>query len=199
MWPHQSVTHLLCVSDDVDLNSVASIPGMGIPEQLKAAMELEQSSKSHPGTRWNSAGFQSLGGNCCQSIWQLFSELISLFIVLSNKSVVWCINYQNLINVHSVPCFEAVGIRFHSSGIWSVFFQLSTFLCWWCDLVYLWSSDEDLLTNQCCVQIKRLLLRLRCPSLVWTGAWMRSWEKKPRRSRRRRSHMPNPSQHSSSR
>lgn len=33
-------------SDDVDLNSVASIPGMGIPEQLKAAMEQEQSSKS---------------------------------------------------------------------------------------------------------------------------------------------------------
>uniref|UniRef100_H3CH47 pre-mRNA 3' end processing protein WDR33 n=2 Tax=Tetraodon nigroviridis TaxID=99883 RepID=H3CH47_TETNG len=29
--------------DDVDLNSVASIPGMGIPEQLKAAMEQEHS------------------------------------------------------------------------------------------------------------------------------------------------------------
>lgn len=41
------------VSDDVDLNSVASIPGMGIPEQLKAAMEQEQSSKSNPGTSWN--------------------------------------------------------------------------------------------------------------------------------------------------
>lgn len=40
----------MCVLDDVDLNSVASIPGMGIPEQLKAAMEQEQSSKSHPGT-----------------------------------------------------------------------------------------------------------------------------------------------------
>ncbi|XP_031696283.1 pre-mRNA 3' end processing protein WDR33-like, partial [Anarrhichthys ocellatus] len=46
--------------DDVDLNSVASIPGMGIPEQLKAAMELEQSSKeaapevemSIPGLDW---------------------------------------------------------------------------------------------------------------------------------------------------
>lgn len=33
------------LSDDVDLNSVASIPGMGIPEQLKAAMEQEHSSK----------------------------------------------------------------------------------------------------------------------------------------------------------
>ncbi|KAM8849187.1 pre-mRNA 3' end processing protein WDR33 isoform 2-T2 [Spinachia spinachia] len=46
--------------DDVDLNSVASIPGMGIPEQLKAAMEQEQSSKeaapevemSIPGLDW---------------------------------------------------------------------------------------------------------------------------------------------------
>lgn len=36
----------MILSDDVDLNSVASIPGMGIPEQLKAAMEQEQSSKS---------------------------------------------------------------------------------------------------------------------------------------------------------
>lgn len=54
MWPQQSVTRLLCVSDDIDMNSVASIPGMGIPEQLKAAMEQEQSSKSHPGTSWNS-------------------------------------------------------------------------------------------------------------------------------------------------
>lgn len=35
--------------DDVDLNSVAAIPGMGIPEQLKAAMEQEQSSKSQTG------------------------------------------------------------------------------------------------------------------------------------------------------
>ncbi|CAF93119.1 unnamed protein product [Tetraodon nigroviridis] len=34
--------------DDVDLNSVASIPGMGIPEQLKAAMEQEHSSKEVP-------------------------------------------------------------------------------------------------------------------------------------------------------
>ncbi|TNM97613.1 LOW QUALITY PROTEIN: pre-mRNA 3' end processing protein WDR33 [Takifugu rubripes] len=34
--------------DDVDLNSVASIPGMGIPDQLKAAMEQEQSSKELP-------------------------------------------------------------------------------------------------------------------------------------------------------
>lgn len=40
------------LSDDVDLNSVASIPGMGIPEQLKAAMEQEQSSKCHPGAAW---------------------------------------------------------------------------------------------------------------------------------------------------
>lgn len=39
---------VMCVSDDVDLNSVASIPGMGIPEQLKAAMEQEQSSRSNP-------------------------------------------------------------------------------------------------------------------------------------------------------
>ncbi|KAF1383149.1 hypothetical protein PFLUV_G00128300 [Perca fluviatilis] len=46
--------------DDMDLNSVASIPGMGIPEQLKAAMEQEQSSKeaapevemSIPGLDW---------------------------------------------------------------------------------------------------------------------------------------------------
>ncbi|TMS01242.1 pre-mRNA 3' end processing protein WDR33 [Larimichthys crocea] len=46
--------------DDVDLNSVASIPGMGIPEQLKAAMEQEQSNKeaapevemSIPGLDW---------------------------------------------------------------------------------------------------------------------------------------------------
>lgn len=36
----------MSVSDDVDLNNVASIPGMGIPEQLKAAMEQEQSSES---------------------------------------------------------------------------------------------------------------------------------------------------------
>lgn len=40
------------LSDDVDLNSVASIPGMGIPEQLKAAMEQEQSSKSQPAATW---------------------------------------------------------------------------------------------------------------------------------------------------
>ncbi|XP_034410638.1 pre-mRNA 3' end processing protein WDR33 isoform X1 [Cyclopterus lumpus] len=46
--------------DDIDLNSMASIPGMGIPEQLKAAMEQEQSSKeaapevemSIPGLDW---------------------------------------------------------------------------------------------------------------------------------------------------
>uniref|UniRef100_A0A7N6BTP9 pre-mRNA 3' end processing protein WDR33 n=1 Tax=Anabas testudineus TaxID=64144 RepID=A0A7N6BTP9_ANATE len=46
--------------DDVEPNSVASIPGMGIPEQLKAAMEQEQSSKetapdvemSIPGLDW---------------------------------------------------------------------------------------------------------------------------------------------------
>lgn len=48
------VNSFACVmlSDDVDLNSVAAIPGMGIPEQLKAAMEQEQSSKSQPGTTW---------------------------------------------------------------------------------------------------------------------------------------------------
>lgn len=40
-----SLSLFVAVSDDVDLNSVASIPGMGIPEQLKAAMEQEQSSK----------------------------------------------------------------------------------------------------------------------------------------------------------
>lgn len=44
------------VSDDVDLNNVASIPGMGIPEQLKAAMEQEQSSKSDPGTGFPDSG-----------------------------------------------------------------------------------------------------------------------------------------------
>ncbi|KAG7240453.1 hypothetical protein INR49_026861 [Caranx melampygus] len=46
--------------DDLEPNSVASIPGMGIPEQLKAAMEQEQSSKeaapevemSIPGLDW---------------------------------------------------------------------------------------------------------------------------------------------------
>jgi len=37
----------LFVSDDMEPNSVAAIPGMGIPEQLKAAMEQEQSSKFH--------------------------------------------------------------------------------------------------------------------------------------------------------
>lgn len=50
----------MAVSDDVDLNSMAAIPGMGIPEQLKAAMEQEQSSKSHPGTQ--PPGFQDSGG-----------------------------------------------------------------------------------------------------------------------------------------
>lgn len=44
----------LMLPDDVDLNSVASIPGMGIPEQLKAAMEQEQSSKSQFETPWTS-------------------------------------------------------------------------------------------------------------------------------------------------
>ncbi|XP_053739799.1 pre-mRNA 3' end processing protein WDR33 isoform X2 [Synchiropus splendidus] len=34
--------------DDVEPNSVASIPGMGIPEQLKTAMEQEQSSEAGP-------------------------------------------------------------------------------------------------------------------------------------------------------
>ncbi|XP_038134554.1 pre-mRNA 3' end processing protein WDR33 isoform X1 [Cyprinodon tularosa] len=46
--------------DDVEPNSLATIPGMGIPEQLKAAMEEEQSSKeaaldvemSIPGLDW---------------------------------------------------------------------------------------------------------------------------------------------------
>lgn len=46
--------------DDVEPNSIAAIPGMGIPEQLKAAMEQEQSSKeadpevemSIPGLDW---------------------------------------------------------------------------------------------------------------------------------------------------
>uniref|UniRef100_A0A7N6B0I5 pre-mRNA 3' end processing protein WDR33 n=1 Tax=Anabas testudineus TaxID=64144 RepID=A0A7N6B0I5_ANATE len=42
--------------DDVEPNSVASIPGMGIPEQLKAAMEQEQSTPdvemSIPGLDW---------------------------------------------------------------------------------------------------------------------------------------------------
>uniref|UniRef100_A0A096LSQ7 pre-mRNA 3' end processing protein WDR33 n=1 Tax=Poecilia formosa TaxID=48698 RepID=A0A096LSQ7_POEFO len=46
--------------DDVEPNSLATIPGMGIPEQLKAAMEQEQSSKeaaaevemSIPGLDW---------------------------------------------------------------------------------------------------------------------------------------------------
>lgn len=50
-WAHvrrglRILTWGLCVPDDVDLNSVASIPGMGIPDQLKAAMEQEQSSRS---------------------------------------------------------------------------------------------------------------------------------------------------------
>lgn len=36
----------LCLfSDDLEPNSMALIPGMGIPEQLKAAMEQEQNSK----------------------------------------------------------------------------------------------------------------------------------------------------------
>lgn len=50
MWtrPQDPDVRVVCVSDDVDLNSVASIPGMGIPEQLKAAMEQEQSSRSNP-------------------------------------------------------------------------------------------------------------------------------------------------------
>ncbi|XP_076837946.1 pre-mRNA 3' end processing protein WDR33 isoform X2 [Brachyhypopomus gauderio] len=46
--------------DDMEPNSIASIPGMGIPEQLKAAMEQEQTSKetapeaemSIPGLDW---------------------------------------------------------------------------------------------------------------------------------------------------
>lgn len=36
-------------SDDMEPNSMASIPGMGIPEQLKAAMEQEQTSKASHG------------------------------------------------------------------------------------------------------------------------------------------------------
>lgn len=46
MWPRDPDVRVVCVPDDVDLNSVASIPGMGIPDQLKAAMEQEQSSRS---------------------------------------------------------------------------------------------------------------------------------------------------------
>lgn len=46
MWPQDADVRVVCVPDDVDLNSVASIPGMGIPDQLKAAMEQEQSSRS---------------------------------------------------------------------------------------------------------------------------------------------------------
>lgn len=45
-WPQNPEVRVVCVPDDVDLNSVASIPGMGIPDQLKAAMEQEQSSRS---------------------------------------------------------------------------------------------------------------------------------------------------------
>lgn len=45
-WPQNPDVRVVCVPDDVDLNSVASIPGMGIPDQLKAAMEQEQSSRS---------------------------------------------------------------------------------------------------------------------------------------------------------
>lgn len=56
-----SQLHCSCVfvSDDVDLNSVAAIPGMGIPEQLKAAMEQEQSSKSDPRTASRFPGFST--------------------------------------------------------------------------------------------------------------------------------------------
>lgn len=42
---------LLFPTDDVEPNSMASIPGMGIPEQLKAAMEQEQSSTSREVSR----------------------------------------------------------------------------------------------------------------------------------------------------
>lgn len=42
----QLIALALLFSDDVEPNSIAAIPGMGIPEQLKAAMEQEQSSKS---------------------------------------------------------------------------------------------------------------------------------------------------------
>lgn len=45
------------LSDDVEPNSMASIPGMGIPEQLKAAMEQEQSSKCE-------TSFKAFGGMC---------------------------------------------------------------------------------------------------------------------------------------
>lgn len=34
--------YLGIILDDIETNSVAAIPGMGIPEQLKAAMEQEQ-------------------------------------------------------------------------------------------------------------------------------------------------------------
>lgn len=33
------------ILDDLEPNSIAAIPGMGIPEQLKAAMEQEQIGK----------------------------------------------------------------------------------------------------------------------------------------------------------
>lgn len=50
-WDRTMLTWRLCLPDDVDLNNVASIPGMGIPEQLKAAMEQEHSSKSQASVR----------------------------------------------------------------------------------------------------------------------------------------------------
>ncbi len=54
----------MAVSDDMDLNNVAAIPGMGIPEQLKAAMEQEQSSKSHPGTQASSKKLNTYLKHC---------------------------------------------------------------------------------------------------------------------------------------
>lgn len=36
--------------DDMEPNSLAAIPGMGIPEQLKAAMEQEQISENQKET-----------------------------------------------------------------------------------------------------------------------------------------------------
>lgn len=37
------VLGLFCFPDDMEPNSLAAIPGMGIPDQLKAAMEQEAS------------------------------------------------------------------------------------------------------------------------------------------------------------
>ena len=41
---------VLVFPDDVEPNSLAAIPGMGIPEQLKSAMEQEQTSADQTDT-----------------------------------------------------------------------------------------------------------------------------------------------------